>query len=104
MDAGTPAPTEQPYPLGERIIHADIKSIEPEGPLSGNGSPVVSTPDSASPEDKDAQQRSEEMQRWWDEAIRRNMNLPDGYQNVAVLMIKWADELDELKTRAEVGP
>ncbi|OAL46255.1 hypothetical protein IQ07DRAFT_518450 [Pyrenochaeta sp. DS3sAY3a] len=38
---------------------------------------------------------------WWEEAIGRNMDLPDGYDKVAVLIIKWADELDELKTAAE---
>jgi hypothetical protein len=30
------------------------------------------------------------------------MNLPEGYEQVSVLIIKWADELDELKTKAEV--
>ncbi|KAF2263479.1 hypothetical protein CC78DRAFT_270147 [Lojkania enalia] len=45
--------------------------------------------------------READMQIWWDEAIAKNMDLPDGYEKVAVLLIKWADELDELKTRAE---
>jgi phosphatidate phosphatase APP1 len=40
--------------------------------------------------------------RWWDEAIVKNMDLPDGYVKVAVLLCKWDDELDELKTGAEV--
>ena len=39
---------------------------------------------------------------WWNEAIAKNMNLPEGYEQVSVLIIKWADELDELKTKAEV--
>jgi hypothetical protein len=34
--------------------------------------------------------------------MKKHMNQPNGYANVAVLLIKWADELDELKTRKEV--
>ncbi|KAF2001669.1 hypothetical protein P154DRAFT_403416, partial [Amniculicola lignicola CBS 123094] len=40
---------------------------------------------------------------WWDEAISKNMNLPDGYHKVAVLIVKWADELDELNTGPEAA-
>jgi hypothetical protein len=42
------------------------------------------------------------MQNWWAEAIARNMDLPEGYTKVAVLLIKWAEELDELNTSVEV--
>ena len=80
MNATTTETTE-PYPLGNRVIHANVSEEE----------------------EKAMQNRLSEMQLWWDEAIARNMNLPDGYQNVAVLIIKWSEELDELKTAAEVG-
>lgn len=43
-----------------------------------------------------------EMQTWWDETIAKTM-IPDSYDKVAVLLIKWADEIDELKTRDEVS-
>ncbi|KAF2633868.1 hypothetical protein BU25DRAFT_328197 [Macroventuria anomochaeta] len=44
------------------------------------------------------------MQRWWDKAFQQQWSLLEGsgYSNVAVLLLKWADELDELKTRDEV--
>lgn len=45
---------------------------------------------------------TESQANWWAEAIAKNMDLPDGYSKVAVLLIKWADELDELRTGEEV--
>lgn len=39
----------------------------------------------------------------WTEAMARNLNSRLGYENVSVLLIKWADALDELKTRHEVS-
>ncbi|KNG52710.1 homeobox domain-containing protein [Stemphylium lycopersici] len=44
---------------------------------------------------------TESQANWWAEAIAKNMDLPDGYSKVAVLLIKWADELDELRTGEE---
>ncbi|KAJ4299206.1 hypothetical protein N0V90_004450 [Kalmusia sp. IMI 367209] len=57
-------------------------------------------------EDMTAEKRTEqelaaEMQSWWDGYIFRNVR-PDGYLKVAVLLIKWADKLDDLGTREEV--
>ena len=43
------------------------------------------------------------MQNWWAEAIARNMGRPRVYANVAVLLLKWTDELDEFKTGEEVS-
>ncbi|KAF2501299.1 hypothetical protein BU16DRAFT_555792 [Lophium mytilinum] len=91
------SPTE-PFPLGNRVIHANIQSIEPEG---DDGSPDNSQ-GVLSDEQKNARNASSEMQLWWDEAIAKNMELPDYYRNVSVLIIKWDDELDELKTGPEV--
>lgn len=45
---------------------------------------------------------TESQANWWAEAIAKNMDLPDGYSKVAVLLIKWADELDQLRTGQEV--
>ncbi|KAF2714165.1 hypothetical protein K504DRAFT_370526 [Pleomassaria siparia CBS 279.74] len=41
------------------------------------------------------------LQEWFDEGISKTGNLPGGYKNVAVLIIKWDDELDELNTGPE---
>ena len=101
MDATTIETTE-PYPLGNRVIHANIQSIEPEE-SSDSRENATTSPNNLSEEEKVMQKKSSEMQLWWDEAIARSMNLPDGYQNVAVLIIKWSEELDELKTAAEVS-
>ncbi|KAH5619548.1 hypothetical protein HBI22_220910 [Parastagonospora nodorum] len=40
----------------------------------------------------------QDMQNCWDEATARN-----GYSRVAVLLVKWADEIGELNTRADVS-
>ncbi len=93
-----------PYP--NQVIHADIRiqSIDEESGHNGTASqsfePSVESKPSAA--DVDYQEKAAEMQEWWTEAIARNMDLPDGYSRVAVLIIKWADELDELKTGDEV--
>jgi hypothetical protein len=95
-----------PYP--NKVIHADIRiqSIDEETkqrlpvPQSARDEPQVESKPSAA--DREYQERAAEMQNWWAEAIARNMDLPEGYSKVAVLLIKWAEELDELNTGEEV--
>lgn len=43
------------------------------------------------------------MMLQWNRVMREEMKVPQGYQNVAVLIIKWNEELDQLKTADEVG-
>lgn len=50
---------------------------------------------------KDDQNESQ-LQDSWDEHIANKLDLPDGYRDVQVLMIKWEDDIDELQTREEV--
>ncbi|KAJ4300761.1 hypothetical protein N0V90_002849 [Kalmusia sp. IMI 367209] len=80
--------------LKDKVFHANIQieSVEdaPRRDLGASGESTLIEASASAPEDM-----------WWDEAIGRNMDLPDGYSKVAVLIVKWADELDELKTRAE---
>jgi hypothetical protein len=94
-------------PLGDKVIHADIRvtSIEeaPQGELPVSQSQPLLEQSSQNAEEVASHEKASEMQLWWDEAIARNMDLPDGYQKVSVLLIKWDDELDELKTRQEVN-
>lgn len=42
------------------------------------------------------------MRMWWDEAMAKHMVLSEDYSHVAVLIIRWADYLDDLKTKEEV--
>ena len=60
----------------------------------------------AKPE-QSASDRAEEhlvaMRDWFTEAIAARMDLPSGYQRVAVLLFRWTDELDELRTSNEVS-
>jgi hypothetical protein len=47
-------------------------------------------------------QREMVLQKCWDKSIAKHMDLPDGYHNVHVLMVKWHDDIDQLKVRQEV--
>lgn len=42
------------------------------------------------------------MRLQWREAMCRNMDIPNGYQKVSVLMIKWSKDLDQLDCGEEV--
>jgi len=91
--------------LKDKVFHANIQieSVEdaPRRDISASHPQQIEN-HAIVAEDAAFDERAAEMQMWWDESIRRNMNLPDGYSKVAVLLIKWADELDELRTKAEV--
>jgi hypothetical protein len=91
-----------------KVYHADITiNSYDDVPASDAGAASPRTPliklDSETPEDGANAERASDMQVWWDEAIAKNMDLPDGYNKVAVLLVKWEDELDELKTKKEVS-
>jgi hypothetical protein len=96
--------TVNPYP--NQVIHADIRiqSIDNEpgqnGAVLQNGEPMVGSKPSTA--DAGYKEQAAVMQEWWTEAVAKNMDLPEGYAKVAVLIVKWADELDELKTGDEV--
>jgi hypothetical protein len=88
-------------PLAETVFHTDIRitGIENAG-REGGVNRLVTT--KSTPEEEGTQERAAEMQMWWDSAIIEAMGLPDGYQHVAVLLIRWEDRLDDLNTREEV--
>jgi hypothetical protein len=89
--------------LKDTVFHANIQiqSIE-NGSVGSSDAPKEELPSEHHTIDRQDAERAALMQSWWDEAIVRNMDLPDGYTDVAVLLIKWDDELDELKTGEEV--
>ncbi|KAF1922648.1 uncharacterized protein M421DRAFT_104941 [Didymella exigua CBS 183.55] len=102
----TDAINKQTNSFGHKVIHADIKvtGID-DASQSGEISPSpdkLLEPSTSSPTDDADKQRADHMRIWWDEAIAKNMSLPEGYTDVSVLIIKWDDELDELKTWPEV--
>lgn len=70
-----------------------VNTALPPSPLSLNPSDLNTS--------RDDEEQSK-LQEHWDKSIAKHMNLPDGYQNVHVLMIKWADEIDQLGVRQEV--
>ncbi|KAB2105636.1 hypothetical protein AG0111_0g6241 [Alternaria gaisen] len=91
-------------PLPGKSINADfqIRYVEDEPrrkePVPQNGEPLVETTPG---KEDDASSNAEAQKNWWAEAIAKNMDIADGYTKVAVLLIKWADHLDELRTADE---
>lgn len=102
----TPAVLSSLIPSGDVITHSNVKSIE-AAPCSGPSKALSIPAGSASyklNEQEQAEQRlASDMQLWWDESMSRNMNLPLGYSDVNVLIIKWEDEYDRLDCGPEVS-
>jgi hypothetical protein len=93
-------------PLENKVVHADIRVQGIEDDLGvqkqdETGVQLVEQP-TPSPEEAEDQMHAEEMQTWWNSAMRKHMNQPEGYAKVAVLLVRWADKLDELETKDEV--
>lgn len=77
----------------EEIAPATEQYVSLDAPLQ---------PSSVSPIEDADKKRAALMRMWWDEAMARHMVLSEGYSHVAVLIIKWADYLDDLNTKSEV--
>ncbi|KAH7392123.1 hypothetical protein DE146DRAFT_617915 [Phaeosphaeria sp. MPI-PUGE-AT-0046c] len=88
-------------PLAEKVIQADIRidSIEDSGPDPAATQLILTKNTSPDAEDVNDKKR---MKMWWNASSAQSLNLPEYYAQVAVLLIKWSNELDELYTRNEV--
>jgi hypothetical protein len=91
-------------PLPDKVINADIRirSIEDEIQRNGQTPQAHETLVESTPDKEHGETSGESQKNWWAEAIAENMDLADGYTKVAVLLIKWEDHLDELRTADEV--
>jgi len=49
------------------------------------------------------EQQNSRMSLQWHKAMCREMGIPEGYQYISVLILKWIDELDQLKSQMEVS-
>lgn len=58
--------------------------------------------DSETAEKVTNEQHAELMQVWWDESIEDHLDPRDQYQNVAVLLLKWSNALDDFRVIDEV--
>ncbi len=85
--------------------HADFRvdSIEDATQIPGPFAPADVQSQPSSLEDDADKKRAAHMRMWWDEAMARHMVLSEGYTHVSVLIIRWADNLDDLKTKKEVS-
>jgi hypothetical protein len=102
------ASSQRVNPLAGKVFHAradlQIESIEDvtEPGASGPSQDSSQNDNDTSIEDVAEKEDAANMQLWWDEAIAKNLNYPEGYAQVSVLIIKWAEDLDELNTGDEV--
>jgi hypothetical protein len=87
--------------LSNKVIDADIQvtSLDTSSPNPANID-VTSIEGVTSGTGAISEETS--MRMWWNDSIARNLITPENYTQVAVLLIKWVDELDELLTRSEV--
>jgi hypothetical protein len=101
-------PPQRVNSLGNKIFHthADFRvdSVEDVTQTVGQSSSTGALLEAGSTtiETDDEKKRAATMRMWWDEAMAKHMVLSEGYSRVAVLIIKWADELDDLRTKKEV--
>jgi hypothetical protein len=51
--------------------------------------------------DDDSVSTVPEMQKWWDETLEKRMGPLDGYATVTVVLIKWADAIDDFQTHSQ---
>jgi hypothetical protein len=93
--------------LKNKVVHADIRVQGIEDDTNGQEEDAASVQlveqPNPSSQDIDDQESAEKMRMWWNNEMRKHMNQPEGYAKVAVLLIKWADELDDIKTKDEVS-
>jgi hypothetical protein len=50
-----------------------------------------------------SEEDNSKMQVCWNRAMCGEMNIPEGHQNVAVLIIKWTEDIDQFKSGKEVS-
>lgn len=75
-------------------------SSQAHSPHSSSESPIRSRAQNlTSKSEKD----NSAWQLVWNRTVRQELNLPEGYDRVTVLIIKWKNEIDELKTEKEVS-
>lgn len=89
----------------DKIVHADIRVLGIDNVASQEGAashvePVLLSESSKS--DSSYSEDAQRMQSQWEESIAKHRKAPEGYVNVAVLLIKWEDEIDDMKTGKEV--
>lgn len=93
--------TVTPYACVEQNIGGSVSKFLTQEPLTidtGKGpeycADSVSTKAEENRTDK-AVRNEAEVQAHFDNAAKRGLNLPSGYENVAVLIIRWSEELDD---------
>ena len=95
--------------LANQVIHthADFRvdSVEDVAPATEQlvAPDAQLQPSIVNPKDDADKKEAALMRMWWDEAMAKHMVLSEGYSHVAVLIVRWADYLDDLNTKNEVG-
>lgn len=111
MEQGTTLKSlcSSPLPAHSKAIMAPAITRSSQGLLPGlhlstEEQSLATPPNSAAGDTQPSteDQHETKLQACWDKSIAKHMNFWEGYRDVHVLMVKWADEIDELKVIAEV--
>ena len=84
--------THEPFTLTPSTVHAQ-NATEPYTTT------VKNEAEERSWLEKPVKQEAE-SQTWFDNAIKRELNIPNGYEKVAVLVIRWCDDLEDVKFKS----
>ena len=86
-----------------RVVNfAGSALIQEESRVSEIDVPISAVEPDQHPEDGITEAEDSRMEVVWKSAMCKTMDLPVGYKDVAVLIIKWSEEIDQLKSGPEV--
>ena len=91
-------------PAGATLKHFTGSAYVSDTPPAGPSEEASGTPEQpgAKLPDLVSEEENAKMQVCWNRAMCQEMQIPEGYQNISVLIIKWAKEIDQLDSAHEV--
>ena len=93
----------QPEPIDAPPINGTLQANSPHSPHSPHSPSESPTPSKAQDLISTSEKDNSTWQLDWNRTVRQELNLPEGYDRVTVLIIKWENDIDELKTEKEVS-
>lgn len=94
-DSGSPA---APKPPIHCLSWGTDESNEPGSPLDGSMLASMTLDEKS----MSMLSKASQMQIRWDRAMCNELKIPEGYRKVSVLLIKWRNDEDQLRTEEEV--
>lgn len=94
----------QPLPSGKVVNFSGAAVVQDQGQsVTAEVTPRLTGVSGETSTNGVTDEENSRMQVCWNQAMCKEMEIPEGYQSVAVLIIKWCKELDQLKSESEVS-